>query len=87
MNDKKSKEIGLKIINGIEGLHLLKFEPATDNSPSSPDYVTIPIIKNGTSSIIYETLIDEPDNITYSFLSQFIENLDSLNFSDFEYFS
>jgi hypothetical protein len=83
MNDEKSKEIGLKIINGIKGLHLLKFEPATDNSPSSPDYVTIPIIKNGTSSIIYETLIDEPNNITLSYLTQFIENLDNLNFKNF----
>jgi hypothetical protein len=82
INDKKSEEIGYNIIKGIKGMHILKFEPATDNSPSSPEYVTIPIIKNGTPSIIYETLINEPTNTTYSYLSQFIDNLDSLNFYD-----
>jgi len=82
MNDKKSEEIGYSIIKRINGMHILKFEPATDNSPSSPEYVTIPIIKNGTPSIIYETLINEPTNITYTYLSQFINNLDNLNFYD-----
>jgi len=82
INDKKSKEIGNKIIEGIKGMQMLKFEAATDNSPSSPDYVTIPIIKNGTPSIIFETLIDEPNNTTNSFLSQFIKNLDNINFND-----
>jgi len=83
MNDEKSAELGYKIISGIKGMHMLKFEPATDNSPSSPDYVTIPIIKNGTPSLIYETLINEPTNITYTYLSQFIDNLDNFNFNDF----
>ncbi|MCL2157466.1 MAG: hypothetical protein FWH54_05545 [Methanobrevibacter sp.] len=83
INDEKSKEIGEKIIEGIKGMYILKFEAATDNSPSSPDYITIPIIKNGTSSIIYETLLNEPSNVTYSYLSQFIDNLDNLNLYDF----
>jgi len=83
INDKLSIKIANKIIGRIKYLHLLKFQAATDNSPSSPDYVTIPIIKNGTSSIIFETLIDEPNNTTISFLSQFINNLDNLNFHDF----
>ena len=83
INDEKSAMIGNKIIKEITGMHILKFIPATDNSPSSPDYVTIPIIKNGTPSLIYETLLKEPNNITYSYLSQFIENLDNLNFNDF----
>lgn len=80
LNDKKSKEIGYKIIKGIKGMRILNFEPATDNSPSSPDYVTIPIIKNGTSSIIYETSLNESTNVTYNYLSQFIDNLDNFDF-------
>ncbi len=80
LNNNKSKEIANNLIEGISGMDILEFKPATDGRPTSPDYVTIPIINNGTSAIIYETYINESFDITNSYLSKFIDNLDNFNF-------
>ncbi|WP_066970937.1 hypothetical protein [Methanobrevibacter filiformis] len=79
LNDKKSKSIGLAIIQNISEIGILKFVPATDGHPSSPDDVTIPIINNGTSALIYETYLNESTNKTVSLVNKFITNLDGLN--------
>ena len=83
LNDNTSKSIGLNIIKNIDELNFLNFTPEDDGHPTSPNYVTIPIINNGTPALIYETPIDEPNNLTYGLIGKFILNLDNIrNFRD-----
>jgi len=80
LNDILSEEIGLNIIKNIEGVELLKYVPADDGHPTSPDYVSIPILKNGTPTIIYETYLNESETTTNIFMEKFIKNLDKIRF-------
>lgn len=84
LNNLKSQKIGLEIIKNIEGVKILNYIPADDGHPTSPDYVSIPILKNGTPIIIYETSLNEPENTTDDFMKNFIENLDIINFEQLE---
>ncbi|MBZ9570310.1 hypothetical protein KQY27_01965 [Methanobrevibacter sp. TMH8] len=80
LNNPKSEKIGLKIIKNITGMKILRYIPAIDGHPTSPDYVSIPILKNGTSTIIYETYLNESENTTNFFMENFIFSLDQLKF-------
>ena len=80
LNDILSEKIGLNIIRNIEGMEVLKYIPADDESPTSPDYVSIPILKNGTPTIIYETFLNESETTTNTFMEKFINNLDKIKF-------
>ncbi|MGL6299082.1 MAG: hypothetical protein ACRC1M_07945 [Methanobacteriaceae archaeon] len=80
LNDIKSAKIGKEIIKNITGMKILNFTPATDGKPTSPDYVSIPILKNGTPSLIYETYINESETVTDNFMSKFLMNLDNTKF-------
>ena len=80
LNDPRSTEIGLNIIEDIEEIKLLKYIPADDGEPTSPEYVSIPILKNGTSNIIYETFLNESEATTNTFMKKFIKNLDKYKF-------
>jgi len=84
LNDEKSKEIGLDTIKNIENMKILKFIPADDGDPTSPEYVSIPILKSGTPTIIYETYLYESENTTNNFMIKFIKNLDNIDFKNFE---
>lgn len=84
LNNLKSQKIGLEIIKNIEGVKILNYIPADDGHPTSPDYVSIPILKNGAPIIIYETSLNEPENTTDDFMKNFIENLDIINFEQLE---
>lgn len=77
LNDEKSKELGRDIIKNISGMKILEFMPANDGHPTSPDFVSIPILNNGTLSLIYETYINESDDLTDKFMSEFLLNLDN----------
>jgi hypothetical protein len=46
--------------------------------PTSPTYVTIPLIKSGIPSIIYETYMYDPYNTTKAHADQFISVLDKI---------
>jgi len=80
LNDPRSTEIGLNIIEDIEEIKLLKYIPADDGEPTSPEYVSIPILKNGTPTIIYETFLNESETTTNTFMEKFINNLDKIKF-------
>jgi hypothetical protein len=80
LNDNKSTEIAKDIIKNISGLELLNFVPATDGHPTSPNYVSIPILKSGIPSLIYETNIYQSQTIIDKFMLQFLLNLDKINF-------
>lgn len=71
LNDPKSEKIGLEIIKNISGMKILKYIPATDGHPTSPNHVSIPMLKNGTSTIIYETYLNESENTTNYFMEKF----------------
>lgn len=80
LDNLKSKKIGLEIIKNIKGMEILNYTPADDGHPTSPDYVSIPILNNGTPTIIYETYLNESENTTDYFMKNFIENLDKISF-------
>ena len=80
LNDKQSIIIGKEIIKNIYGMGILNFTPADDGHPTSPNYVSIPILKNGTPSLIYETSIYQPDKIIDKFMLEFLLNLDNTAF-------
>lgn len=82
LNDNKSELIGRDIISNITNMTILKFVPASDGHPTSPDYISIPILKNGTPTLIYETYLNESTNTTKTFIIEFFENLDNLNFNN-----
>jgi hypothetical protein len=48
-------------------------------NPTSPTYVTIPLIKSGTPAIIYETYMYEPYSTTRAHADQFITVLDQID--------
>ncbi|MCL2115063.1 MAG: hypothetical protein FWH29_02450 [Methanobrevibacter sp.] len=80
LNDEISKMIGMEIIKNISGMKILNFVAADDDHPTSPDYISIPILKNGTPSLIYETYINESENVTDRFVLEFLINLDNTAF-------
>jgi len=80
LDDSKSREIGLNIISDIEGMKILKYIPEDGGDPTSPEYVSIPILKNGTSTLIYETFLNESETATNTFIEKFIKNLDKYVF-------
>ncbi|MDR0911630.1 MAG: hypothetical protein LBM96_03395 [Methanobrevibacter sp.] len=78
LNEKESFDIGNNIVKDLNNFKMLKFVPATDGHPTSPDYVSIPILKNGTNSLIFETIIKQSDNKTYNLVNSFILKLDEV---------
>lgn len=80
LNDAQSVFLGREIIKDISGMGILDFLPADDGHPTSPDYVSIPILKNGTPSLIYETSIYQSNDIVDNFMLEFLLNLDNIIF-------
>ncbi len=49
-------------------------------NPTSPEYLTIPLINSGVPSVIYETYSKEPYQTTKDRADEFIKTVDNLNF-------
>lgn len=56
--------------------------PSRTNEPTSAPYISEPLIKNGTPTIVYETYRYEPVNITEKKANDFIIALDDYKFDD-----
>lgn len=74
-NDSKSKKIVNELLPELNGItHYIP------EQQSSPPYITLPIERNGTATINYETYDYEPLNTTYKLMNQFCEKIDNLSF-------
>jgi hypothetical protein len=73
VDDKKSLEVTKNLTNTLKWLYYYSMP-----DPSSPAYSTIPIIKNGTSAIIYEAYAN-PSNTIKQQVKEFIMALDNLD--------
>ena len=72
--DNESKAIATKIINDNPGLS--EYFPA---SQTSPKYVTLPIQKSGTPTIIYETYkFEDYNKITVPYVDLLIKSVDTM---------
>ena len=80
LNDEESTRIGKEIIRKTPSVGILNYVPASDGHPTSPDYVSIPILKNGTPTIIYETSIYQSQDIIDKYMEEFLLSLDSMRF-------
>jgi hypothetical protein len=77
--DNISKAIATKIINDNPGLK--EYFPA---SQTSPPYVTLPIQKSGTPTVLYETYkYEDYNNVTVPYVDLLIESVDTI----FDYIS
>lgn len=70
-----SQQLGEKIVENCS--FLAYFVPP---SSTSPQYVTLPIIDNGTPALIYEEFSQNPDYLISEHLDILIRTVDSLNF-------
>lgn len=48
---------------------------------TSPEYITIPVVKSGVPTIVYETFSYEPMKKTYELAELLVENVDKLEFN------
>ena len=77
--DNVSKAIATKIINGNPGLQ--EYFPASQTSPA---YVTLPIQRSGTPTVLYETYkYEDYNNVTVPYVDLLIESVDTI----FDYIS
>lgn len=80
LNDEESLKIAKEISKKTTGVGILNYVPASDGHPTSPDYVSIPILKSGTPTIIYETSIYQSPDIIDKYMEEFLLSLDSVRF-------
>jgi hypothetical protein len=73
LNDPRSKVIAEEIIAKIPPL--VYYYP---ESQTSPNYVTVPIMKSGTPTIIYETYMYESIELTQDYINKLIVTIDNL---------
>ncbi|MGO9386481.1 MAG: hypothetical protein ACLPWD_00365 [Methanobacterium sp.] len=76
INDNESLELLNQVINKVPGLEL--YDPPY---PTSPMYITIPIIENGTPAIIYESYGYDTLETQKKRLNKFLSVVDNLNLS------
>jgi hypothetical protein len=74
VNGSSSESIGKEISNNISWLTY--YIPP---NPTSPEYMTIPLINSGIPSVIYETYSREPYQTTRNRTDEFITTVDNLN--------
>ncbi|MDL2247062.1 Ig-like domain-containing protein [Methanobrevibacter sp. OttesenSCG-928-K11] len=75
LQDNISIEYSDKIINDNPGL--CQYFP---ESQTSPEYVTLPIAKSGTPTVIYETYKFEPYSLTVDYVNKLITSVDTINY-------
>ena len=76
--DDKSVEIANLLVNAIPWM--IYYIPPRSNEPTSCPYISEPLIKNGTPTLVYETFSNESFNLTEKRAHEFIMTLDKLNF-------
>ena len=76
LNHITSKQIADNLISQIPGLSY--YYPA---SQTSPPFLTEPLVKAGTPTIIFETYRDESIDVTNSLVNQLITKVDNYNFA------
>ncbi len=76
MKSTKAERLALEINNQINWLTI--YNPP---NPTSPAYVTIPLIKSGIPSIIYETYIHQPHDKTRKESQELVAVVDGLNYN------
>ena len=72
-----SETAARKIISAIPWLTY--YLPKGDKGPKSPKFVTLPLINSGVTSVIYETYMYEPYNLTLEHADEFLVAVDGLN--------
>lgn len=80
LNDAESLKIAKEIAGKTTGVGILNYVPATDGHPTSPNYISIPILENGTPTIIYETSIYQSQDIIDKYMEEFLLGLDGIRF-------
>lgn len=68
--DVRSKSIATRLIAETPGI--VYYLPPKEKGPTSPLYVTIPIINSGTPAIVYETCRYEPYEVSLKHAADFI---------------
>jgi hypothetical protein len=76
VSDNKSELIASEIINKISWL--VYYIPPKGKGPTSPEYITDPLINSGTPSIVYETYMYEPYETTLEHANEFIMTVDNI---------
>ncbi len=79
IENKRSMDIAYRLIPEIPGI--VYYKPPGDAGPSSPAYVTIPIINSGTPAIVYEANRTDPYEITLKHASDFVNALEKIKLS------
>lgn len=74
--DDRSKSIASQIINKIPWL--VYYIPPKGKGPTSPEYVTNPLIDSGIPSIVYETYMYDPYETTLEHANEFITTVDNI---------
>lgn len=74
--DVRSKSIATKLIAELPGI--VYYLPPKEKGPTSPLYVTIPIINSGTPAIIYETYRYEPYETSLKHAADFIRAVEKI---------
>lgn len=74
-DEKGSKSIALQIESKISWM--VYYNPP---SQTSPQYVTIPLIKAGIPAVVYETYLNDPYSFTKEHADEFVSAVDNLQF-------
>jgi len=81
LNENKSYKIAKNISDQIKGLDILNFTPEDNINPSSPQYITIPILKKNIPSFIFEAYMYQKDDVTDRLMRLFINCIDNYKFN------
>ena len=76
IDDNKSSELMNQIIGKVPGL--VSYDPM---DPTSPYYVTIPIIENGTPAMIYESYAYDTPDVEQNRMNEVLSAVDNLSFN------
>jgi hypothetical protein len=79
VSDNRSESIAFEIINKISWL--VYYIPPKGKGPTSPEYVTDPLINSGIPAIVYETYMYDPYEITLKHANEFIMAVDNTKLS------
>ncbi len=76
VDDSLSKSYALEMVNKTSWLTY--YVPPAESGPTSGPFVSIPLIESGTPTMVYETYLYEPYELTLSHAQEFVKNLDKL---------
>lgn len=76
VDDSLSKSYAFEMVNKTSWLTY--YVPPAESGPTSGPYVSIPLIESGTPTMVYETYMYEPYELTSAHAEEFVKNLDKL---------